>query len=129
MRCLRTIAPGGLVSQVEQQSGRLARTNAFVPGANGTTTAPFDYGQYPGVQFMAGGTNALNYQQLRAAIVRVNFLSHINYKLSDQRDGCTSSRCTPSLHSTNIGAQRRDGGGLGAGAELQARQLLPEQRA
>jgi outer membrane receptor protein involved in Fe transport len=106
------ITPGGLINQSGSNPAAL-RGLRFVPGANGaTTTAPFDYGQYPGVSFMAGGTNDLNYQQLRAAIERANFLSHITYQLSD---GVTAyvEPLFARAHSTNIGAQRRDGGGTG----------------
>jgi iron complex outermembrane receptor protein len=106
------IAPGGLISQSNSNPAAL-RGLRFVPAAGGgTTTAPFEYGQYPGVSFMAGGVNALNYQQLRAAIERVNFLSHITYKLSDSLTAYVEPLYAR-LHSTNIGPQRRDGGGLG----------------
>ncbi|WP_084677040.1 TonB-dependent receptor domain-containing protein [Massilia niastensis] len=106
------IAPGGLISQSNSNPAAL-RGLTFVPNANGsTTTAPFDYGQFPGVSFMAGGTNALNYQQLRAAIERANFLSHVTYKLSDNVTAYVEPLYAR-LHSTNIGPQRRDGGGMG----------------
>jgi iron complex outermembrane receptor protein len=127
-----TITPGGLVSQVSSNPAAL-RGLHFVQGANGTTTAPFDYGQYPGVQFMAGGTNALNYQQLRAKGVRVNFLSHINYELSDQVTLYVEPLFAK-VHSTNIGAQRRDGGGTGPALNLKSdnyylnNALTPAQR-
>jgi iron complex outermembrane receptor protein len=106
------IAPGGLIGQAASNPAAL-RGLTFVPTANGgATTAPFDYGQFPGVSLMAGGTNALNYQQLRAAIERGNFLSHISFKLTDSVTAYVEPLYAK-LHSTNIGAQRRDGGGLG----------------
>lgn len=113
------IAPGGLISQASSNPAAL-RGLRFVPGANGsTTTAPFDYGQYPGVSLMAGGTNALNYQQLRAKAERVNFLSHINYELNDQVT-VYFEPLYAKVHSTNIGAQRRDGGGTGPALNLKS---------
>jgi outer membrane receptor protein involved in Fe transport len=127
------IAPGGLVSQSSSNPAAL-RGLQFVPAANGgTTTAPFDYGKYPGVQYMAGGTNALNYQQLRAKAERVNFLSHINYKLNDQLTLYVEP-VYARVHSTNIGAQRRDGGGTGPALNLKSdnyylnNALTPAQR-
>lgn len=106
------IAPGGLISQSAANPAAL-RGLRFVPAAgSGTSTAPFDYGQYAGVSFMTGGTNALNFQQLRAAVERSNFLSHISYKLSDHVTVYVEPLYAR-LHSKNIGAQRRDGGGLG----------------
>jgi outer membrane receptor protein involved in Fe transport len=114
-----TITPGGLITQASSNPAAL-RGLHFVQTANGgTTTAPFDYGQYPGVQFMAGGTNALNYQQLRAKVERANFLSHINYQLSDQVTVYVEPLYART-HSTNIGAQRRDGGGTGPALNLKS---------
>jgi outer membrane receptor protein involved in Fe transport len=114
-----TMTPGGLVTQAASNPAAL-RGLQFVPAANGgTTTKPFDYGQYPGVQFMAGGTNALNYQQLRAKVERANFLSHVNYALNDQLT-VYFEPLYARAHSTNIGAQRRDGGGLGPALNLKS---------
>jgi outer membrane receptor protein involved in Fe transport len=114
-----TITPGGLISQTSSNPAAL-RGLHFVPGPNGTTTAaPFDYGQYPGVQYMIGGTNALNYQQLRAKAGRVNFLSHINYELNDQVT-VYFEPLYAKVHSTNISAQRRDGGGTGPALNLKS---------
>jgi iron complex outermembrane receptor protein len=128
------ITPGGLISQAASNPAAL-RGLRFVTGANGaTSTAPFDYGQYPGVSFMAGGTNALNYQQLRAEIERANFLSHITYKLGNDVTVYIEPLYSR-LHSTNIGAQRRDGGGLGPALTFRpdnyylVNALTPAQRA
>jgi outer membrane receptor protein involved in Fe transport len=75
----------------------------------------------------------LNYQQLRAKAERVNFLSHVNYELSDQ----VTLYLEPlyaRVHSTNIGAQRRDGGGTGPALNLKSdnyylnNALTPAQR-
>jgi outer membrane receptor protein involved in Fe transport len=113
------IAPGGLISQTASNPAAL-RGLHFVPSANGgTTTAPFDYGQYAGVQYMAGGTNALNYQQLRAKAGRVNFLGHVNYELNDQVT-VYFEPLYAKVHSTNISAQRRDGGGTGPALNLKS---------
>jgi outer membrane receptor protein involved in Fe transport len=126
------ITPGGLISQSAANPAAL-RGLRFVQGANGTTTAPFDYGQYPGVSFMAGGTNALNYQQLRAEVERANFLSHVTYRLSDEVTAYVEPLYAKA-HSTNIGAQRRDGGGLGPALNLKSdnyylnNALTPSQR-
>jgi iron complex outermembrane receptor protein len=111
------IAPGGLISQSASNPAAL-RGLVFVPNAaGGTTTAPFQYGQYAGVQYMTGGVNALNYQQLRAAVERVNFLSHITYKLGDNMTVYVEPLYARS-HSTNIGSQRRDGSGGGPALNL-----------
>lgn len=127
------IAPGGLISQSASNPAAL-RGLQFVAGPNGTvTTAPFDYGQYPGVQSMVGGTNALNYQQLRAKVERVNFLSHVNYELNDQVTFYLEPLYAK-VHTTNIGAQRRDGGGTGPALNLKSdnyylnNALTPAQR-
>lgn len=128
------IVPGGLISQSASNPAAL-RGLRFVPSASGgTTTAPFQYGQYPGVSFMAGGVNASNYQQLRAGVERVNFLSHITYQLSDTLTAYVEPLYSR-LHSTNIGPQRRDGGGLGPALNLRRdnyflnNALTPDQRA
>lgn len=128
------IAPGGLISQSASNPAAL-RGLRFVPAAGGgTTTAPFQYGEYPGVSFMSGGVNALNYQQLRAEVERVNFLSHITYKLSDNVTAYVEPLYAR-LHSTNISAQRRDGGGIGPALNLRRdnyylnNALSPAQRA
>jgi outer membrane receptor protein involved in Fe transport len=128
------ITPGGLISQSAGNPASL-RGLRFVTGAGGaTTTAPFDYGQCPGVSFMAGGTNALNYQQLRAAIERANFLSHITYRLGNDVTVYVEPLFSR-LHSTNIGAQRRDGGGTGPALTFRpdnyylVNALTPAQRA
>jgi outer membrane receptor protein involved in Fe transport len=114
-----TMAPGGLVSQAASNPAAL-RGLQFVPSANGgTTTKPFNYGLYPGVQFMSGGSNALNYQQLRAKVERANFFSHVNYELSDQLTLYVEPLYAK-VHSTNIGSQRRDGGGQGPALNLKS---------
>ncbi|MFS2214119.1 TonB-dependent receptor domain-containing protein [Telluria sp. Tellsp104] len=128
-----TVAPGGLVQQVASNPAAL-RGLAFVPGANGTTTAPFNYGQSLGATTMVGGSNVPNYQLLRGPLNRKNFLAHVTYDVNDQLT-VYAEPLLADFKSHNITVQRRDGGGAGPALSFKSDNyylqsaLTPAQRA
>ncbi len=105
---------------------------AFVKGANGvTTTAPISPGIY---SYNTGSSDAFtdaalaanaaagidnrNYQQLRPAVERANFLGKLSYQFNDHISGFIEPLVS---HVRNVGFSiaRRDGAGAGPALRLQ----------
>lgn len=103
-----TLTPGGLIANSAANPAAL-RNLQFVAGAGGAvTTAPFDVGLYQGQigTRMVGGTNAADYQVLRAATERYSAAANATFALTDSIE-MWARGLYAQLNSENISAQIR----------------------